>query len=167
MEEYENIELRSEKVKAIIGKIPAPVIRSGITFLTLLLTGFMMAAAYIPYPENLAVNVEIIDPDSLYTGRAVALIPYTYITHIHEDLPVRMEMQGYDACLYGTVEGKIIHIDKEVLKRSDEHFFKVTIAFDLFIPGKKIDIKGGMAGRGYILLSHNSILKHIGDRILK
>ena len=49
---YEQIELRSEKVRNIIGRIPPLLIRSGITLIALLITGLAVAACFIPFPEN-------------------------------------------------------------------------------------------------------------------
>lgn len=46
---YEQIELRSEKVRNIIGRIPPLLIRSGITLIALLITGLAVAACFIPF----------------------------------------------------------------------------------------------------------------------
>ena len=56
---YEQIELRSEKVRNIIGRIPPLLIRSGITLIALLITGLAVAACFIPFPENVKGKVEV------------------------------------------------------------------------------------------------------------
>ena len=57
--DYEQIELRSEKVRNIIGRIPPLLIRSGITLITLLIAGLATATCFIPYPENVKGKVEV------------------------------------------------------------------------------------------------------------
>ncbi len=44
--DYEQIELRSEKVRNIIGRVPPLLIRSGITLITILLV-LLAALAYV------------------------------------------------------------------------------------------------------------------------
>ena len=51
MAEYDNIELRSEKVQEIIGKAPGGIVRDGIGMLTTVLVCLALVACFIPYPE--------------------------------------------------------------------------------------------------------------------
>ena len=52
----DNIELRSEKVRKVIGKIPPFLIRIGTAIITLIMIAFALAFYTIPYPISL--NVE-------------------------------------------------------------------------------------------------------------
>ena len=48
------IELRSEKVKHIIGEIPSGIVRYGITIITIVILGLLVGAYFIPYPETVS-----------------------------------------------------------------------------------------------------------------
>ena len=59
MAEYDNIELRSEKVQEIIGKAPGGIVRDGIGMLTTVLVCLALVACFIPYPENVEPSLHI------------------------------------------------------------------------------------------------------------
>ena len=46
------IELRSEKVRHIIGEIPSGIVRYGITIITIVILVLLVGAYFIPYPRN-------------------------------------------------------------------------------------------------------------------
>ncbi len=46
------IELRSEKVRHIIGEIPSRIVRYGITIITFVILGLLVGAYFIPYPRD-------------------------------------------------------------------------------------------------------------------
>lgn len=48
MADFNNIELRSEKVRNIIGKVPPEIIRTGIGDITVILLILILAAFFIP-----------------------------------------------------------------------------------------------------------------------
>lgn len=162
MKKYENIELRSEKTRSIIGKIPSSLIRSGITIIALILLSLTMALYYIPYPENIQIKTRII---STKTGnKAISYIPYEYITKIKKRMPVQIELEGYPSHMFGTLEGYISNINTEALKNEGHNLFKITID----IKNKnQIKIKNGLTGLGYILVSNDSILIYIFENLLK
>lgn len=165
MEEHENIELRSEKVRSIIVKIPAPLIRSGITVITLILLGLIIVSAYIPYPENIQIETEVISNET--GSKAISYIPYEFITKIKKGMLVQIELEGYNSHLFGTVEGYISNVNNEVFKNKGHNFFKVTIDIESPRNKEQIKIKNGLTGLGYIFVSNDSILKYICKNILK
>ena len=50
----DKIELRSEKIRHIIGEIPSRIVRYGITIITIVLLVLLVGAYFIPYPETIA-----------------------------------------------------------------------------------------------------------------
>lgn len=56
---YDKIELRSEKVRTIIGEIPSWVVRYGIIVITIVISGLLAAAYFIPYPETIDAKIMI------------------------------------------------------------------------------------------------------------
>ena len=65
------IELRSEKVRHIIGEIPSRIVRYGITIITIVILGLLIGAYFIPYPETISAKVHMI---SAYQGTIA--VPY-------------------------------------------------------------------------------------------
>lgn len=164
MKDYENIELRSEKVKNIIGKIPSPLVRSGISLISVILLGLVTVSALIPYTQSVAVTTEINFSLESHKARAVSLIPYSYISQIRVGSLVQIELEGYHSHLYGTLEAEISAVEKDVIKVGRENFFQVTIDIMDRQDKTQIDLKDGVVGIGYILLSDDTILKHITKR---
>lgn len=168
METPVDIELRSEKIRHIIGNIPPLLIRSGITFITVLVCSLCLAAWFIPYPENLKVPVTIISPAESSISvesstesfrQATARLPYDQITQVTEGMTVQIELEGYPSRIYGYVHGSITHIDKSILKQSGQNYFSVTVTLSAIPP--VVEIQTDMNGHAFILLSNKSILKHI------
>jgi len=62
----EKIELRSPKVKEIIGQIPPFLVRSGITLIFLVIILIIVGSKYFKSPEIIKVQVEISPKDSNY-----------------------------------------------------------------------------------------------------
>lgn len=52
MANNENIELRSEKVRNIIGSIPPKLVRYGTFYIIILLSALILAAIYIELPDK-------------------------------------------------------------------------------------------------------------------
>ena len=53
------IELRSEKVRYIIGEIPSRIGRYGITIITIVILGLLVGAYFIPYPEAISAKIQM------------------------------------------------------------------------------------------------------------
>jgi hypothetical protein len=54
-----DIELRSEKVRNIVGKVPPLLLRAGITMISLIIISLLIAAYFLPYREYKNVEVEL------------------------------------------------------------------------------------------------------------
>ena len=59
MEEKKNIELRSEKVRNIIGQIPSVWIRYGTLMIGMALLILLLISAFIPYRETVPVRIRV------------------------------------------------------------------------------------------------------------
>ncbi len=57
--EKKESELRSEKVRNIVGKIPPLLLRIGITIISVIIIAVLIVAYYFPYKEYKAVEVEL------------------------------------------------------------------------------------------------------------
>jgi hypothetical protein len=54
-----DIELRSEKVRNIVGKVPPLLLRKGITIIFLVIILFLIGTYFMPYPETAKTKVKI------------------------------------------------------------------------------------------------------------
>lgn len=158
MESYRDIELRSEKVRNIIGKIPPLLIRSGISFMTFIVSVLLLTGWFVPYPENLRIPIEI-KSNKEQDVQAIAYIPYSYITQLKTEMSVEVELERYSARNYGYIKGVICSKNKNIIRQGEERYFTVIIR--LFYSNTKIEIMEQMKGQAFILISNESILKHI------
>lgn len=127
--ENDNIELRSEKIRHIIGRVPPMLIRSGIGIISGIVFLLILAACYIPYPETVSVPVRISTVTGENNGTARAFISYARITQIEPGMEVGMQLEGYNANTYGYIEGRISKIHKEVINSPSGDCFVAEISF--------------------------------------
>ena len=71
------IELRSEKVRHIIGEIPSRIVRYGITIITIVILGLLAGAYFIPYPETISAKVQMTN-----AHQGTIDFPYKYVNTI-------------------------------------------------------------------------------------
>lgn len=49
---HDNIELRSEKVRKLIGEIPSSLVRWGTVIITIIFLALLAAVCFLPYPYS-------------------------------------------------------------------------------------------------------------------
>ena len=99
MAEERNIELRSEKVRNIVGKIPPAVDRNGITVIGLVLMAIVVVSMLIPYKKTVSFGVRF-DPAQSKT-EGVATMEAKQAELLKEGMPVSITVLGE------TVEGEV------------------------------------------------------------
>ena len=77
MSETNNIELRSEKVRQIIGKVPPVLARTGTFIITILVIALAVAFYTIRYPITIEVEGRVMPHDTLQIA-----VSYKYLYHI-------------------------------------------------------------------------------------
>lgn len=157
MNELDKIELRSEKIRSIIGKKPHHVIRYGMIVMSIVLMGLFFAAYYIPYPENLKAGAIALGSD-----KARVLIPYSYLNVINVGTSVEVEFEGFQANQYGYKHGTVISISDDVVVIDDINYFVAVIT----VSEENYTVKEDMKGTASILISDKTVLQHLfgGDR---
>ena len=152
----DKIELRSEKVRHIIGEIPSRIVRYGITVITFVILGLLIGAYFIPYPETINAKVQITN-----AHQGTIDFPYKYVNTMARGMTANIEFEGYDAETYGTANGVITAIS---------HIPRQTAAGSVFtaqvrITDCKYNLISGMTGTASILVSNESILQRIVRQI--
>lgn len=151
----ENIELRSENVRNIIGRIPPMLIRGGTGLITLIITLLLAAAAFIPYPETLEGEVIMEESDNKYIY-AKGLLPYAFVTQVKKDMSVEIELEGFNTREYGYQHGTISYVSSEVITNNKKNYFSFII-----ILKENPFIQKGMKGYVSVILSNKTLLERI------
>ena len=150
------IELRSEKVRHIIGEIPSGIVRYGITIITFVILVLLVGAYFIPYPETISARIEMTDRQ-----QGTVDIPYKYVNTVKKGKNVSIELEGYDTEMYGAANGTIT---------ATMHTPRQTAAGSVFtaqvrITDCKYNLVSGMTGTASVLVSNESILQRIVRQI--
>ena len=152
----DKIELRSEKIRHIIGEIPSRIVRYGITIITIVLLVLLVGAYFIPYPETISARIEMTNRQ-----QGTVDIPYKYVNTVKKGKNVSIELEGYDTEMYGAANGTIT---------ATTHTPRQTAAGNVFTAQVKVTdckykIISGMTGTASILVSNESVLQRIGRQI--
>ncbi|MBF1460607.1 MAG: HlyD family efflux transporter periplasmic adaptor subunit [Prevotella pallens] len=152
----DKIELRSEKVRHIIGEIPSGIVRYGITIITIVLLVLLVGAYFIPYPETISAKIEMAD-----RRQGTVAIPYQYVNTVKKGMNVSIELEGYDTEMYGATNGTITAISSTPQHTANGNIFVAKVN----VKNCKYNIEGGMAGTASILVSNESMLQRILQRV--
>ena len=137
------IELRSEKVRHIIGEIPSRIVRYGITIITIVILGLLVGAYFIPYPETISAKV------------------HKYVNTIARGMTANIEVEGYDAETYGVANGVITATSHTPRQTAEGSVFTAQVR----ITDCRYKIISGMVGTASILISNESVLQRIVKQI--
>ena len=150
------IELRSEKVRHIIGEIPSRIVRYGITIITIVILGLLIGTYFIPYPETISAKVQMTN-----AHQGAITIPYKYVNTIARGMTANIEFEGYDAETYGVANGVITATSHIPLQTETGSVFTAQVSM-LDCRYKNIS---GMTGTAFILVSNESIFQRVIQRI--
>ena len=150
------IELRSEKVRHIIGEIPSGIVRYGITIITIVLLVLLVGAYFIPYPEIISAKIEMTDGQ-----QGTVDIPYKYVNTVKKGKNVSIELEGYDTEMYGAANGTITATMHTPRQTAEGNVFTAQVR----ITDCKYNLISGMTGTASILVSNESILQRIVRQI--
>ncbi len=89
--ETDNIELRSEKVRHIIGQVPPALVRTGTMIITLVVIALAVAFYTIRYPITIEAQGKVTRNDSVEL-----LVPYKYLYLFDEPRTAHITLEGQD-----------------------------------------------------------------------
>ena len=87
--ETDNIELRSEKVRHIIGQVPPTLVRTGTMVITLVVIALAVTFYIIRYPITIEAQGKVTRNDSVEL-----LVPYKYLYLFDESRTARITIEG-------------------------------------------------------------------------
>ena len=150
------IELRSEKVRHIIGEIPSGIVRYGIMIITIVILGLLVGAYFIPYPYTIDCKAVAID-----NNKVTLLIPYKYLNEIKKGAKVTIEFEGYNSEAYPCKNGFITNISHIPVKQDGHNFFMAHVQ----VNRKGYSILHNMTGTASILINNKTILHLLAELI--
>ena len=87
---YKEIELRSEEVQEVMNRVPAWILRSGITVLFVIVVALVAGSYWFKYPDVIAAEVTVStqDPPAYVVARAAGRLENLYaVSYTHLTLP--------------------------------------------------------------------------------
>lgn len=93
--ESDNIELRSEKVRNVIGKVPPRLVSLGTVVITIIVLALAVAFYKIPYPISIEANGEVINQRTVQV-----FVPYKYLYLFDEPRTAHVSFEGNDNASY-------------------------------------------------------------------
>lgn len=100
-EDRNDIELRSEKVRNIIGQVPSWITRYGISLVSLIFCILIVFCSLIPITETYTAEARIMAQDG--AAKVVCRIPYQENVPIRKGMKVIFLPDGHSAGEYGTM----------------------------------------------------------------
>ena len=157
MANIDNIELRSEKTRQIIGMVPSRIVRYGTLIISAIIIALLVAAYFIPYPDNLQVNAMVVNTED-GEQQIQAYVPYSYVSTIHEGMNANIEFDGYPSADYGYTTAIVTDIDKGVCSLDNQNYFTTYMYVDV---NNSIIMLPKMNAQANILLSNKTLLQKI------
>lgn len=83
---YKEIELRSEEVQEVMNRVPAWILRSGITVLFVIVVALVAGSYWFKYPDVIAAEVTVStqDPPAYVVSRAAGRLENLYVQNGQE-----------------------------------------------------------------------------------
>ncbi|MGC9151771.1 MAG: hypothetical protein ACP5F6_08435 [Microbacter sp.] len=159
----DTIELRSEKVRNIIGKVPPRIVRSGLSVLATVFGLLLIGSYFFPYTETIHASAQIIPSDSSHYY-AVADIPIILQARISNGLEVMIEIEGYNKNSYGQIKGHVGSRNPMPLGNGKNKQIEIDIALDNNLTtanGTTIAYYHDMQGTATIILKKERLLNVI------
>ncbi len=123
---FDNIELRSEKVRHIIGIVPPRLVRTGTVVITFVVVALAIAFYTIHYPITIEAQGEMEGNDTL-----IVRVPYKYLYLFDEQRNVIVNYEGRDDNDPSSVY-PIYSYDDRLLRMGENNYFlaKVCVGAD-------------------------------------
>lgn len=151
MSETNNIELRSEKVRQIIGKVPPVLVRTGTFIITILVIALAVAFYTIRYPITIEVEGRVMPHDTLQIA-----VSYKYLYLFTEPRQVIVTYEGEDRNAQSHVY-TITSFSRRLLSIGPDNYFiaKASVASD------RGHIQIGQKAEGQIIVSDKTLWQQV------
>ena len=111
----DNIELRSEKVRNVIGKVPPRLVSLGTVLITVIVLALALAFYKIPYPISIEATGEVINQRTVQV-----FVPYKYLYLFDEPRTAHVSFEGNDNASYSC---NVISHNAKLIHREEGNYF--------------------------------------------
>ena len=111
----DNIELRSEKVRNVIGKVPPRLVSLGTVLITEIVLALALAFYKIPYPISIEATGEVINQRTVQV-----FVPYKYLYLFDEPRTAHVSFEGNDDASYSC---NVISHNAKLIHREEGNYF--------------------------------------------
>ena len=111
----DNIELRSEKVRNVIGKVPPRLVSLGTVLITVIVLALALAFYKIPYPISIEATGEVINQRTVQV-----FVPYKYLYLFDEPRTAHVSFEGNDDASYNC---NVISHNAKLIHREEGNYF--------------------------------------------
>ena len=116
--ESDNIELRSEKMRNVICKVPPRLVSLGTVVITITVLALAVAFYKTPYPISIEATGEVINQRTVQV-----FVPYKYLYLFDESRTAHVSLEGNDNTSYNC---DIISHNAKLIHREDGNYFMAT-----------------------------------------
>lgn len=114
--ELDNIELRSEKVRNVIGKVPPRLVSLGTVIISMIVLALAVAFYKIPYPISIEADGEVVNHRTIQV-----FVPYKYLYIFNEPRTALVSFEGYDNISY---QFDVTSHSTELVHKEDGNYFR-------------------------------------------
>ena len=114
--ELDNIELRSEKVRNVIGKVPPLLVSLGTVIITIIVLALAVAFYKIPYPISIEANGEVVNHRTIQM-----FVPFKYLYLFNEPRTAHVSFEGNDHVSY---QFDVTSHSTKLVHKEDGNYFR-------------------------------------------
>ena len=111
----DNLELRSEKVRNVIGKVPPRLVSLGTVLITVIVLALALAFYKIPYPISIEATGEVINQRTVQV-----FVPYKHLYLFDEPRTAHVSFEGNDDASYSC---NVISHNAKLIHREEGNYF--------------------------------------------
>ena len=151
--ELDNIELRSEKVRNVIGKVPPRLVCLGTVIITIIVLALAVAFYKIPYPISIEANGEVINQRTMQV-----FVPYKYLYLFDEPRTAHVSFEGYDNISY---QFDVISHSTKLVHKEDGNYFVATATINTQGNSRKSVLQKYMKADVGIIISNKTLWQQV------
>ena len=151
--ETDNIELRSEKVRNVIGKVPPRLVSLGTVVITIIVLALAVAFYKIPYPISIDANGEVINQRTVQV-----FVPYKYLYLFNEPRTANVSFEGYDNFTY---QFDVTSHSTKLVHKEDGNYFVATATINTQGNSRKSVLQKYMKADVRILISNKTLWQQV------
>ncbi len=162
-ETTDNIELRSEKVRNIIGQIPPKIIRIGITVIFFIIIGFLIGSYFFKY--NYTIKTTALIQQKCDTTQIIVKIPANEIEKVNEGQKVFLSFDNIPFVYNEKISVQIQSIPKTINMSQNGGFYnaKIVITGKLQSEDNEINIDDKIEVKAEIICGKISLFDKITE----